>query len=166
MSEAHDAIGNGWQRTGGNPRGTRGRSTEIRRLIRPTLRRRSCTFCRVPPNYLPVGATARTKVASQSALSFTLEFDLLIHGWQKTRDSQLGGGDVPPTTTAPGFTVDGFTDISFPQLRGWALRASAKYQVTTRWSVEPYYVHWNVSASPVNDEVATFTVNHVTAQEQ
>ena len=52
--------------------------------------------------YLPVGATARTKVASQSALSFTLEFDLLIHGWQKTCDSQLGGGDVPPATTAPG----------------------------------------------------------------
>jgi len=25
---------------------------------------------------------------------------------------------------------------------------------------------WNVSASPVNDNVATFTVNHVTAQEE
>ena len=113
-----------------------------------------------------MGATARTKVASQSALSFTLEFDLLIHGWQKTRDSQLGGGDVPPATTAPGFIIDGFTDISFSQPRGWALRASAKYQVTKHWSVEPYYVHWNVSASPVNDNVATFTVNHVTAQEE
>ena len=43
MNEAHDAIENGWRRTGGSPLGTRGRSTEIRRRIRPTLRRRSCT---------------------------------------------------------------------------------------------------------------------------
>jgi hypothetical protein len=116
--------------------------------------------------YLPVGMTARTKVASHSVLSVNLEFDLLIHGWQKTRDSRLGGGDVPPTTTAPAFTINGFTDISFSQPGGWALRASAKYQVTRHWSVEPYYVHWNVSASPVNYRIATFTVNHVTAQEQ
>ena len=87
-----------------------------------------------------MGATARTKVASQSALSFTLEFDLLIHGWQNTRDSELGGGDVSATTTAPAFTIDGFTDISFSQPRGWALRAGMKYQVTKHWSVEPYYV--------------------------
>jgi hypothetical protein len=116
--------------------------------------------------YLPVGITARTKVASHSALSFNLEFDLLIHGWQKTRDSELGGGDVPATTTAPAFTIDGFTDISFSQPGGWGLRAGAKYQLTKHWSVEPYYVHWNISASPVNYETATFTVNHVTAQEQ
>jgi hypothetical protein len=50
--------------------------------------------------------------------------------------------------------------------KGWALRASAKYPVTTHVSLEPYYVRWNVSASPVNYEVATFTVNNVTAQEQ
>ena len=105
-------------------------------------------------------------VASHGALSFNLEFDLLIHGWQKTRDSELGGGDVPATTTAPAFTIDGFTDISFAQPAGWALRASAKYPMTRRLSVEPYYVHWNVSASPVNYETATFTVNNVTALEQ
>jgi hypothetical protein len=116
--------------------------------------------------YLPVGLTARTNLASRTALSFNLEFDRLIHGWQKTRDSQLRGGDVPPTTTAPGFTIDGFTDISFSQRGGWALRASAKYQVTRRWSVEPYYLHWHVSASPVNYETATFTVARVTAHEQ
>ena len=110
--------------------------------------------------------TARTQVASHSALSFNLEFDRLLHGWQKTRDSELGGGDVPATTTAPAFTIDGFTDISFSQHGGWALRASAKYPVTRHWSVEPSYVRWNVSASPVNDETATFTVNGVTAQEQ
>ena len=93
------------------------------------------------------------------------EYDRLIHGWQKTRNSALGGGDVPATTTAPGFTIVALA-ISFAQHGGWALRTSAKYQVTRNWSVEPYFVHWNVSASPVNYETATFTVNNVTAQEQ
>ncbi len=116
--------------------------------------------------YLPFGLTARTKVASHSALSFTLEYDRLLHGWQKTRDSELGGGDVPATPTAPAFTIEGFTDISFAQHGGWALRASAKYQLTRQWSVEPAYIHWNVSPSPVNYETATFTVNSVTVQEQ
>lgn len=117
--------------------------------------------------YVPFGMTARTKVvASHSVLSFNLEYGRLIHGWQKTRDSELGGGDVPATTTAPGFTIDGFTDISFAQQTGWALRASATYQVTKHWSVKPYYVHWGVSASPVNSETVAFTVNSVTAKEQ
>jgi hypothetical protein len=116
--------------------------------------------------YVPLGMTARTTVASQHALSANLEFDPLIHGWQKTRDSALGGGDIPATRTAPAFTINGFSDVSFSQHRGWALRASAKYQVTRRWSVEPYYVHWRVSASPVSYETATFTVNNITAREQ
>jgi hypothetical protein len=116
--------------------------------------------------YLPFGITTRTKLASQSALSFNVEYDLLLHGWQKTRDSALGGGDVPATPVAPAFTVDGFTDISFAQHAGWALRASAKFQVNPRWSLEPYYLHWSVSASPVNYETAAFTVNKVTAHEQ
>jgi hypothetical protein len=34
MNEAHDAIGNGWRRTGGSPAAPRGRSMEIRRRIR------------------------------------------------------------------------------------------------------------------------------------
>jgi len=38
--------------------------------------------------------------------------------------------------------------------------------VTMHWSVEPYFVGWHVSASAVNYETATFTVNNVTAQEQ
>lgn len=116
--------------------------------------------------YLPVGVTARTNVVSDGALSFNVEFDRLIHGWQKTRDSQLGGGDVPATATTPPFTIDGFSDITFSQSRGWALRASAKYPVTKRLSLEPYYVRWSVSASPVNYETGTFTVNNVTAREQ
>jgi hypothetical protein len=116
--------------------------------------------------YLPLGVTSRTSVASHGALNLNLEFDLLIHGWQQTRDSKLGGGDVPATPTAPAFTIDGFTDVSFSQSRGWALRASAKYPVSRRWSAEPYYVRWHVSSSPVNYETATFTVNGVTAQEQ
>ncbi len=116
--------------------------------------------------YLPLGITARTRVASHGALSLNLEYDRLLRGWQTTRDSQLGGGDVPATTTAPAFTINGFTDISFAQHGGWALRASAKYQVTRRWSLEPSFIHWNVSSSPVNYETVTFTVNNVAAQEQ
>jgi hypothetical protein len=116
--------------------------------------------------YLPLGVTARTSVRSHRALGVNLEFDRLLHGWQKTRDSELGGADVPATATAPAFTIDGFTDVSFSQAGGWALRASAKYQVTGHWSVEPFYVHWNVNASPANDETVTFSVNHVTARER
>ena len=115
--------------------------------------------------YLPVGITARTIVASHNALSFNLEYDHLLRGWQKTRDSQLGGGDVPATRFAPPFTIGGFSDISFEQSSGWALRARAKYQMTRKWSVEPEYIHWNVSASPVSYETATFTVNRITAQQ-
>ena len=89
-----------------------------------------------------------------------------MHGWQKTRDSALGSGDVPATAIAPAFSIDGFTDISFSQHHGWAPRASAKYQLTKLLSIEPYYVYWNVSASPVNYETVAFTVNNITAHEQ
>jgi len=116
--------------------------------------------------YLPIGMTARTIVGSHNALSFTLEYDQLLHGWQKTRDSQLGGGDVPATPAAPAFTIEGFSDVSFDQHSGWALRARAKYQITRALSVEPEYIHWNVGASPVNYETATFTVNGITTGEQ
>jgi hypothetical protein len=116
--------------------------------------------------YVPIGMTTRTKVASRNVLSLNLEIDGLLHGWQKTRGSQLGGGDVPATTAAPAFTVDGFSDVSFSQSGGWALRASAKYQVTRKWWLEPYYLHWSISPSPVNDQTVTFTVNHVTARER
>ncbi len=116
--------------------------------------------------YVPIGVTARTRVASHGALSFNVEYDRLLHGWQTTRDSQLGGGDVPATAAAPAFVIDGFTDISFAQSSGWALRASVKYQVTRHWSLEPYYLRWTVGSSPVNYETATFTVNGITADEQ
>jgi hypothetical protein len=116
--------------------------------------------------YLPVGITARTLVTSHNALSFSLEYDHLLHGWQRTRDSQLGGGSVPATVTAPAFTIEGFSDISFEQHSGWALRGRAKYQITRRWSVEPEYVHWSIGASPVNFETATFTVNGITVRQQ
>jgi hypothetical protein len=116
--------------------------------------------------YVPFSATARTRVASHRALSVNVEYDRLIHGWQKTRDSQLGSGDVPPTPTTPGFSIDGFTDISFAQHRGWAARGGATYQVTEHWSLGPYYVHWSVDASPVNTGTVTFTVNNDTAHQQ
>jgi hypothetical protein len=116
--------------------------------------------------YLPLGVTVRARVAPHDVLGITLEFDRLLHGWQHTHDSALGGGDLPATSTAPGFTINGFTDVSFAQSGGWALRASARYQMRGDWSVEPYYVRWHVGASPVNSETATFTVNGITAQEQ
>jgi opacity protein-like surface antigen len=116
--------------------------------------------------YLPFGVTARTRVATHGVLSVNVEFDRLLHGWQETRGSQLGGGNVPATPTAPAFTIDGFSDVAFSQSGGWALRAGAKYQLTGHWSVEPFYIHWSVSASPPNDQTLTFTVNHVTAREK
>ena len=115
--------------------------------------------------YLPVGLTTRTRVASR-ALSVTLEYDHLLRGWQETRQSKQGGGMVPATDTAPAFTINGFTDVSFDQRSGWALRASAKYQATRRWSLEPYYVRWSVDDSTVNFTTATFTVDSVVARQQ
>jgi hypothetical protein len=115
--------------------------------------------------YLPLALTARTKAASH-ALSFNVEYDRLLHGWQKTRDSDLGGGDIPPTATAPGFTIVGFTDISFDQRGGWGVRATAAYQATRHWSLEPSFVHWSIDASTVNYETVAFTVRNVTAQQQ
>ena len=116
--------------------------------------------------YLPVGMTARTGAGSDGALSFNVEFDALLRGWQKTRDSALGGGDVPATPIAPPFTIEGFSDISFSQPGGWALRASSQIPMTRHFSIEPYYVRWDVRSSPVNYEIATFTVNDITAREQ
>lgn len=116
--------------------------------------------------YPPLGVTARTGVASRGALSFNLEYDRLIRGWQTTRNSLLGGGFVPATPTAPEFTIDGFTDTSFAQHSGWALRASTRYPVTRNWWVEPYLVHWSVGGSSPNDEAATFTVSGVTARQE
>jgi opacity protein-like surface antigen len=116
--------------------------------------------------YLPLGMTARRRVGSHGILSVNAEYDLLLHGWQTTRQSKLGGGDVPATPTAPAFTIDGFTDLSFDQPRGWAVRAGAKYQMTTHWSIEPAYIHWSVSASSTSSTTVTFTVNQVAAREQ
>ena len=116
--------------------------------------------------YVSVGVTALTSIASRNALALNLEFDPLLHGWQKTRDSALGGGTIPATPIAPAFTIDGFSDVSFAQHRGWAVRASATYQVARHWSMEPYYVHWHVNASKLNYETVSFTVNRITTEEQ
>jgi len=116
--------------------------------------------------YVPVGVSARTALAAHRVLSLNVELDVLGHGWQHTHDSQLGGGDAPATATAPAFTIDSFTDIAFSQTRGWALRAGTAFPITARWSLQPYYVRWDVQSSPVESETVTFTVNHVTAREQ
>jgi hypothetical protein len=67
--------------------------------------------------YVPIGATTRHRVASHGVLSLNLEFDALLHGWQNTRGTLLGGGDIPATRTAPAFTIDGFSDVAFSQTR-------------------------------------------------
>ena len=117
--------------------------------------------------YLPLGVTARTRIASQQCaqrqpgtrfLSFT--------AGNTTRGSALGGATFPRRRPRRLSRFDGFSDVSFSQSGGWAFRAGAKYQVTRRWSVEPFYIHWNVSASPPNDQTVTFTVNRVTAHER
>ena len=116
--------------------------------------------------YVPFGVTARTKLASHSALSLNFEYDQLLRGWQNTYHSELGGGIVPATATAPAFTIVSFSDIEFAQHQGWALRTGAKYQVNGRWSIEPSYVYWHVNDSPVSPATVTFAVNGVTATEQ
>jgi len=115
---------------------------------------------------VPLGVTARTAPAGHRVLSLNVEVDVLGRGWQHTHDSKLGGGDVPATATAPAFTIDSFTDVAFTQTRGWALRAGATYPITARWSVQPYYVRWDVKSSPVESETVTFTVSDVSAREQ
>jgi hypothetical protein len=115
--------------------------------------------------YIPIGLTARTTVASH-ALSLNVEFDLLLHGWQNTYESKLGGGQVPATDTAPAFTLDGISDLSFAQHIGGALRFSGKYQINKTVSVEPYYMYWRVDSSEVSTATATFTVSGITAQQQ
>jgi len=114
--------------------------------------------------YVPIGITARSK--APRLLSVNIEYDQLLRGWQTTRDSALGGGLIPATPTAPAFTIEGFTDISFEQHGGWAFRASAKYQLTQRVSLEPAFIHWRVNDSPVEIETVAFTVNNTTAHEQ
>jgi hypothetical protein len=116
--------------------------------------------------YVPVGVTARTALAARRLLSLNVEVDVLGHGWQHTRNSRLGGGDVPATATAPAFTIESISDVAFPQSRGWALRAGATFPVTAHWSLQPYYVRWHVQSSSVESETVTFTVNRVTAREQ
>lgn len=98
-------------------------------------------------------------------LSLNVEYDQLLHGWQTTYSSKLGGWDVEATATAPAFTINGFSDVSFDQHRGRAVRASAKLEMNRRWSVEPYWIYWNIADSTVRYETATFTVNGITARE-
>jgi hypothetical protein len=115
---------------------------------------------------LPLGLTARTRMGARGVLGLNVEFDQLIRGWQTTFQSRLGGGTVAATPSAPAFTINGFTDISFEQQSGRALRAGATYELNRRWLVEPYWVRWTVGASPVNQTTVTFTVNDVAAGQQ
>lgn len=116
--------------------------------------------------YVPVGATLRAAVGSSRAIEFTVEYDHLIRGWQKTRNSLLGGGTVPATATAPAFTIGDFTDLSFAQHRGRAFRADATVPVARRWFIAPYFTYWRVNDSPVSTGSVAYTVNGITARGQ
>jgi hypothetical protein len=115
--------------------------------------------------YVPVGATVRTTAIAGRVLGVTVEYDCLLRGWNTTRNSLLGGGTVPATSTTPAFTIGDFTDLSFDQRHGSALRASASYQVSRRWSIEPYYMRWDVDDSSVNDGSVAYAVNGITARQ-
>ena len=115
--------------------------------------------------YVPMGLTARTAIATHNVLTFNVEYDFLIHGWQTTRDSAFGSDSVDATATAPAFTINSMTDVSFDQHQGRALRAGAKFEMTRRLSVEPYWIRWNVEDSVDSHDTVTFTVNGISAQE-
>lgn len=115
--------------------------------------------------YVPLGVTVRTAVSAGHVLGFTVEYDQLIRGWNRTRDSLLGGGTIPATATTPAFSIGDFTDFSFTQRRGAGLRASASYQVNRTWSIAPYYNRWRVSDSPVEAGSVAFMVNGITARQ-
>ena len=114
--------------------------------------------------YLPVGLTLRTAPAPRHVLALTVEYDQLLRGWQTTRDSLLGGGTVPATSTTPAFVIGDFTDFSFDQRQGMAFRASASYEIG-RWSVAPYYTRWRVNDSPITPGSVAYVVNNVTVRQ-
>jgi hypothetical protein len=115
--------------------------------------------------YVPIGITMRRPSVAGRRLEVTVEYDHLLRGWQKTRNSLLGGGTVPATTSTPSFTIGDFTDLSFPQHDGWALRASAAYHLNRSWSIEPYYLRWRIEDSPVRTGSVAYTVNNITARQ-
>ena len=115
--------------------------------------------------YVPVGATVRTTTLAGHALGVTMEYDRLLRGWNTTRNSLLAGGVVPATATTPAFSIGDFTDLSFRQRTGSALRASASYQLSRSWSIAPYYVRWRVADSPVSTGSVAYTVNAITVRQ-
>ena len=115
--------------------------------------------------YVPLGLTLRTTASQGHILGFTVEYDHLVRGWNTTRDSLFGAGTVPATSTTPAFTIGDFTDFSFTQRKGWAVRASANYQLTRSWSIEPYFTRWRVMDSNVTTGSVAYAVNGITARQ-
>lgn len=116
--------------------------------------------------YVPVGLTLRNTLSSTRALGLTVEYDHLLRGWQQTRNSLLGSGTVPATSTAPAFTLGDFSDMSFEQHHGRAVRASAAIPVTNRWSIQPYYTYWRITDSPLTSASVAYAVGGVTVRAQ
>jgi hypothetical protein len=115
--------------------------------------------------YVPLGVTARTRVRADRVVRVTVEYDRLVRGWNTTRNSIFGAGTVPATDTAPSFVIGDFTDLTFKQRDGWGFRASAAYPLARRWTIEPYYVRWQLADSPVSQGSVAFAVNGITARQ-
>jgi hypothetical protein len=115
--------------------------------------------------YVPLGVTARTRVRADRVVRVTVEYDRLVRGWNTTRNSIFGAGTVPATDTAPSFVIGDFSDLSFTQRDGWGFRASAAYPLARRWTIEPYYVRWQLDDSPVSPGSVAFVVNGITARQ-
>lgn len=113
--------------------------------------------------YVPLGATVRTTIGGR-VLGITGEYDHLLRGWNTTRNSLLGGGTVPATSSTPAFVIGDFTDLSFKQRTGLAWRVSASLAISRSWSIEPYYVRWRVEDSTINSGSVAYTVNGITAR--
>ncbi len=112
--------------------------------------------------YLPLGVTLRTNSLLGRwfrSAEFNIEGDVLIHGWQTTRQSRIPPFSAPATATAPAFAFLGTNDLNFRQRLGYGLRASAKLHLTRHFSLEPYFNHWGIARSVPDVATFRYTVN-------
>lgn len=81
--------------------------------------------------YVPLGVTHRFRIGPQARFSTSLEYDLLLEGWQQSFLS-----DVKPTSNDPVNT----------QRNGYGLRLIANYE-TLNWSAGAFMNYWSMADS-------------------
>jgi hypothetical protein len=99
----------------------------------------------------PVGMAARTEPVARHAQR---RLNSIACSTVGRKLAARNAAAVPATPTAPAFTIDGFTDVSFAA-RGWALRASAKYQIRHSRRAMLSLEHQRLAG---DDQTVTFTV--------